>query len=168
MKKMTRKQLRKLISESFNSQTGTNINKVKWPTSLERYEKMYDVKIAYLYPAHGGKDWFTLYHPSFPDGVMECVSPENEKYKGSISLDPTGREALFYDYLVCLVTAKKDYGITHVLSMEDYYDDFHQLSFNSDGGEALRIERLIRLEDRAGEFTQYYQPDQPDFDDEWI
>jgi hypothetical protein len=164
--KLTRRQLRKLISESFNTQIDTS---VKWPTSLARYEKMYGVKIAYLEGPHSGKNWFTLYHPDFPGGVMECVSPENEKHKGKLS-DPTDREErfYFYDYLVCLVSAKKDYGITHILSIEDYYDDFHQLSFNSDGGEALRIERLIRLEDRAGEFTQYHQPDQPDFDDEWI
>ena len=166
--KITKHQLRKLISESLNSQVGTNINRVKWPTSLERYEKMYGVKIAYLEPAYGGKDWFTLYHPSFPGGVMECVSPENEKYKGSLSLDPTGREELLHDFLVHLVSAKKDYGITHVVEVQDYYDDFHQRSFNSDGGEALRIENLIKTFDRSNIFIQYHHPHLPDFDDEWI
>ena len=129
---------------------------------------MYGAKIAYLEPAYGSKDWFTLYHPSFPGGIMECVSPGNEKYKGSLSLDPTGREELLYDFLVHLVLAKKKYSITHVLSVADYYDDFHRRSFNYDGGEALRIETLIRLQDKANQFTQYHQPDQPDFDDEWI
>jgi len=167
--KITRKQLRKLISESFNSQVGTNINRVKWPTSLKKYEDEYGVKIAYLERPHSGKNWFTLYHPDFPGGVMECVSPENEKHKGKLS-DPTDREErfYFYDYLVHLVLAKEVYEITHVLSVEDYYDDRYKESFPKRGGEEFRIERLIRLQDRGKQFTKYYHPDQPDFEDEWI